>query len=186
MAREDIQQLTYQKCTYFVSFIFLLFCLLVISVPHTTVFCIKLKNLTRWHLGETLNWNICLVRFSRCTFDLVSKCHSSWQSHGGSWLTTWGSVWFWPPEHNMDGERVSPSHSGVATMLGGLVSFQKVRKVFTASTCVQANLERLFPGGGEINDKSELLWLTTPRIQITFGFKHVITSFRLCANSSNH
>ena len=36
---------------------------------HTQLlFSIKLQNLTRWHLGEALNWNICLVRFSRHTF----------------------------------------------------------------------------------------------------------------------
>lgn len=29
---------------------------------------IKLQNLTRWHLGEALDWNICLVRFSRQTW----------------------------------------------------------------------------------------------------------------------
>lgn len=41
-----------------------------------------------------------------------------------------------------------------ATMLGGPVQFQKVRKVSTAPAQVQTNLERLFLGGGEINDKN--------------------------------
>lgn len=82
------EQLTYHKYVYLVPFIFLF-----VSwwfVLHTQLlFSIKLQNLTRWHLGGALNWNIAWSYFQGKPSDLMSECRRSWRPRGGSWLVPW-------------------------------------------------------------------------------------------------
>lgn len=91
---------------------------------------------------------------------------------------TWTVVWFWPPEISWMGRGDLLSHSG-------LQPFWKVKKVFTAPTPVQIYLERLFPGGSEINGNLNFS-PQLPKIQINFVFKYATTSLRLCENCSDH
>lgn len=112
----------------------------------------------------------------------MSKCYNSPILYGDSWLAA--GPWFGLASRDtMDGKR--GSFSWFATTLGGLLSFWKVTKVFTAPTCVQTNLERLHPGGGEVNGNLSCS-PSLPKIQINVGLKQAATSLRLCENCSDH
>lgn len=108
------------------------------------------KYLTRWHLGDALNWNTCSVRFSNA--DLLTLCLSATtHGHGGdSWLAPWMLVWFQPPEILWVGRGDFLPILFVVTLGVQCLLFWKVKRAIIAPTFMQTDLEGPAPGGGEM------------------------------------
>lgn len=115
---------------------------------------------------KALIWNI--LDFHSVVSNLGSKDPSSWLLHGDSWLTPgpWFSFSLW--RYYGRGEGISFLIL-VCSNTGKCGVILEGQEGFHSLTPVQIYLERLFPGGSEINGNLNFSpWL--PKIQINFVF----------------